>query len=144
MCRPGILTTTLLDTPGQKVVKLRGVTHSFDGRCLIDNLTLQLGKDTRLGIIGANGTGKSTLFRLIGGDIKPDAGDVEIGCVPAVHLACRAPRAGVACAAGSVVNRLCGRSSLRLAAVMNLFVLRPCSCPRAHLSLPSLVRAGRR
>jgi len=64
---------------GDKVIELSGVSKGFDNRVLIDNLNLSIPKNAIVGIIGANGVGKSTLFRMIMGEEKPDKGTIEVG-----------------------------------------------------------------
>ncbi|GLR15965.1 energy-dependent translational throttle protein EttA [Portibacter lacus] len=64
---------------GDTVINLNNVTKSFDNRVLIDNLSFSIPKNAIVGIIGANGVGKSTLFRMIMGEEQPDSGSVEIG-----------------------------------------------------------------
>lgn len=64
---------------GDTVIDLNGVTKSFDNRILIENLSFSIPKNAIVGIIGANGVGKSTLFRMIMGEEKPDSGSITIG-----------------------------------------------------------------
>lgn len=64
---------------GDKVIELENITKSYDGRVLIDNLNLSIPKNAIVGIIGANGVGKSTLFRMIMGEEQPDSGTITIG-----------------------------------------------------------------
>ncbi|MFT6810069.1 MAG: sulfate-transporting ATPase [Saprospiraceae bacterium] len=64
---------------GDKVIELENVTKSYDNRVLIDNLTLSIPKNSIVGIIGPNGVGKSTLFRMIMGEERPDSGTINIG-----------------------------------------------------------------
>ena len=64
---------------GDKVVDLNGVTKSFGTRVLFENLQVSIPKNAIVGIIGPNGVGKSTLFRIIMGQEKPDSGEVVIG-----------------------------------------------------------------
>ena len=64
---------------GDKVIELNGVSKAYDGRVLIDNLSLSIPKNAVVGIIGPNGMGKSTLFRMIMGIEKPDSGTITIG-----------------------------------------------------------------
>jgi len=64
---------------GDKVIELEGVTKGYDGRVLIDNLNLSIPKNAIVGIIGPNGMGKSTLFRMIMGEEKPDSGTITLG-----------------------------------------------------------------
>ncbi len=64
---------------GDKVIEIDGVTKSYDNRVLIDNLSLSIPKNAIVGIIGPNGVGKSTLFRMIMGEEKPDSGSITVG-----------------------------------------------------------------
>ncbi len=63
----------------QKVIALRGVSKSLNGRLLIDNLSLDIPRGAIVGITGPNGAGKTTLFKMLLGLETPDAGEVEIG-----------------------------------------------------------------
>ncbi|MGH8095389.1 MAG: ABC-F family ATP-binding cassette domain-containing protein [Chthoniobacterales bacterium] len=62
-----------------RVIELREVTMELGGRRLIENLSLNLDAGERLGIVGRNGLGKSTLLRIMLGEIEPTRGVVEIG-----------------------------------------------------------------
>ena len=64
---------------GKKTIELKNVSKSFDGKLFIDDFNYIVLKNQRLGIIGPNGCGKSTLMKIITGIIEPDAGEVEIG-----------------------------------------------------------------
>lgn len=64
---------------GDKVIEINGLSKAYNGRVLIDNLTLSIPKNSIVGIIGPNGMGKSTLFRMIMGLEKPDSGTITIG-----------------------------------------------------------------
>jgi len=64
---------------GNEVIEFKGVSKSFGGRCLIDNLSFKAPAGAIVGIIGPNGAGKSTLFRMIQGVEQPDSGEVVIG-----------------------------------------------------------------
>ena len=64
---------------GNEVIEFKGVSKSFGGRCLIDNLSFKVPAGAIVGIIGPNGAGKSTLFRMIQGVEQPDSGEVLIG-----------------------------------------------------------------
>jgi len=70
---------------GDKVIDISDLTKSFDKRVLIDKLNLSIPKNAIVGIIGPNGVGKSTLFRMIMGEETPDSGTIDIG--PTVQLA---------------------------------------------------------
>jgi energy-dependent translational throttle protein EttA len=64
---------------GDNVIDISNLTKSYDKRVLIDNLNLSIPKNAIVGIIGPNGVGKSTLFRMIMGLEKPDSGEIKIG-----------------------------------------------------------------
>src|SRR5690606_35754586 len=64
---------------GNKIVELENVSKSFPGVKLIENFTYKFSKYEKVGIIGKNGTGKTTFLNLITNVWKPDSGEVEIG-----------------------------------------------------------------
>ncbi|MGB7441666.1 MAG: ABC-F family ATP-binding cassette domain-containing protein, partial [Coleofasciculaceae cyanobacterium] len=64
---------------GKKVIELENISKSYGDRTLIKDFTYEFSPDDRVGIIGGNGTGKSTLMDIITGRIAPDFGSVEIG-----------------------------------------------------------------
>jgi len=69
---------------GKKVIELTGISKGYGDRTLIRDFTHTFGPEDRIGIIGSNGTGKSTLMNIITGRIEPDAGSVDIGST--VHI----------------------------------------------------------
>ena len=70
---------------GEKVIEFHGVSKGYGDRLLIDNLSFSVPPGAIVGIIGPNGVGKSTLFRMIQGLERPDAGEIVIG--PTVKIA---------------------------------------------------------
>jgi ABC transport system ATP-binding/permease protein len=62
-----------------RVIELRDVSIELGGRRLIDHLSLNLAAGERLGIVGRNGLGKSTLLKIMLGQLTPTRGEVEIG-----------------------------------------------------------------
>ena len=64
---------------GKKTVELKGVTKTFDGKCVLKDFDFFLQRDDRVGIVGGNGAGKSTLLNLIAGYVSPDSGTVTLG-----------------------------------------------------------------
>ena len=64
---------------GDKVIEVRNLRKTFGDRLLFDDVSFSVPKGSIVGIIGANGMGKSTLFKLLMGIEKPDSGDIEIG-----------------------------------------------------------------
>ncbi|MGD1944171.1 MAG: ABC-F family ATP-binding cassette domain-containing protein [Leptolyngbyaceae cyanobacterium] len=71
--------TTVGRRIGKKVIELESVTKGYGDRTLIKDLTYTFEPRDRIGIIGPNGVGKSTLMNLITGRDAPDAGTIEIG-----------------------------------------------------------------
>lgn len=67
------------DRLGDVVINMEHVNKSFGNRILFENFNLQIPKNAIVGIIGPNGVGKSTLFRMIMGLEKPDSGNITIG-----------------------------------------------------------------
>jgi ATP-binding cassette ChvD family protein len=64
---------------GDVVIETKNLSKAFDKRVLIDNLTMSIPKNAIVGIIGPNGVGKSTLFKMIMGLEKPDSGEITVG-----------------------------------------------------------------
>ncbi len=67
------------DRSGRKVVTLRNITHGYNGQDLINRLNLKIMRGDRIGLVGNNGVGKSTLLKIILGMIMPDEGSVKLG-----------------------------------------------------------------
>ena len=64
---------------GKKTIELRNVCKSYGDKTVIKDFNYIVLKNQRLGIIGPNGCGKSTLMKIITGVLEPDEGEVEIG-----------------------------------------------------------------
>ena len=64
---------------GNLVVETEHLKKGFDDRVLIGDLSFNLPRGGIVGIIGPNGVGKTTLFSMLVGDQKPDAGDLKVG-----------------------------------------------------------------
>jgi ATP-binding cassette ChvD family protein len=64
---------------GGTVIEAKDLIKGFDDRLLIDALTFSLPRNGIVGVIGPNGVGKTTLFRMIVGEEKPDGGDIKVG-----------------------------------------------------------------
>ena len=64
---------------GSTVVEAEGLTKGFGDRVLIEGLSFSLPRNGIVGVIGPNGVGKTTLFKMIIGEEKPDAGLLRIG-----------------------------------------------------------------
>jgi ATP-binding cassette subfamily F protein uup len=64
---------------GKKVIELNNISKAYNGRTLIKDFTYEFSPEDRIGIIGGNGVGKSTLLDIITGRVQPDSGSVDIG-----------------------------------------------------------------
>lgn len=64
---------------GNKIIEIHNISKSFDDKILIDNLEYTLARTDRIGIIGKNGIGKSTLINILNGQLTVDSGHIEIG-----------------------------------------------------------------
>ena len=64
---------------GDQVIDVNGLGKAFGDRVLFENLSFSIPKNSIVGIIGPNGVGKSTLFRMLVGQEKPDNGAIKIG-----------------------------------------------------------------
>jgi len=60
------------------VLHINDLTYRIEGRPLFTQATLAISKGHKVGLVGRNGTGKSTLFRLIKGEISPDDGEINL------------------------------------------------------------------
>jgi ATP-binding cassette subfamily F protein 3 len=67
------------DSGARRVLSLEGVAMSFDEDTLFRDVTLTLIHRQRIALIGANGTGKTTLLRMINGELAPTAGHIHLG-----------------------------------------------------------------
>ncbi|MCI6265751.1 MAG: ATP-binding cassette domain-containing protein, partial [Erysipelotrichaceae bacterium] len=62
------------------------LTKSFNGKTIIDNITLSLNQNEVIGLVGPNGSGKSTLLKIISGQIPADKGKVKLNNETAFYL----------------------------------------------------------
>jgi ABC transport system ATP-binding/permease protein len=68
---------TATDRRSKRLIAMRGVSKSLGGRLLFQRLDLTLSPGLKVGLVGPNGSGKTTVLRLIEGDLEPDAGAIE-------------------------------------------------------------------
>ncbi len=64
---------------GKKVIEIEHLSKSFGPQQIISDFSMILGPSERIGIIGKNGYGKSTLLNLLAGKLKPDGGTITLG-----------------------------------------------------------------
>ena len=64
---------------GEKVVEISGLNKGFGERLLIEDLNANIPRGAIVGIIGGNGAGKSTFFKMLTGQETPDSGSIDIG-----------------------------------------------------------------
>jgi ABC transport system ATP-binding/permease protein len=64
------------DARSKSVITAEGVTKRFGDRTIIKDFSLKVQRGDRIGIVGANGTGKTTLLKLLTGEISPDVGTI--------------------------------------------------------------------
>lgn len=64
---------------GKKILELKSVSKTFGQRCVLDRFSYSFKEGERVGIVGGNGVGKSTLLQMIAGRLLPDGGEIEAG-----------------------------------------------------------------
>lgn len=64
---------------GRKTIEINNVSKAFGDRKLINDFSYIILKNDRIGIVGQNGTGKTTLLKMITGKLQPDRGTIEVG-----------------------------------------------------------------
>ncbi len=64
---------------GERVLDAEGVSLQYDGRVVLREVTWRLGPGKRVALVGANGSGKTSLLRMLAGELEPSAGRVQRG-----------------------------------------------------------------
>ncbi|MFA5523505.1 MAG: ABC-F family ATP-binding cassette domain-containing protein [Tissierellales bacterium] len=64
---------------GKKIIEIENINKSFEDKKVISNFSYVVLRDDRVGIVGPNGIGKSTLINIISGMLDPDSGKVDVG-----------------------------------------------------------------
>ncbi len=64
---------------GKKIVELYNINKAFGNFKLVENFSYKFAKGERVGIVGENGTGKSTFLKMLTEELRPDSGKVQIG-----------------------------------------------------------------
>ncbi|MCK4704157.1 MAG: ATP-binding cassette domain-containing protein, partial [Gammaproteobacteria bacterium] len=60
------------------IIRLRNINVSFGGPAILEQISLSIEAGERVSLLGRNGTGKSTLLKVISGLVKPDAGEIDV------------------------------------------------------------------
>lgn len=95
-------------------IELAGVTRSFDGRTVVDDVSLEVPAGAVAGLLGPNGAGKTTLVRLMAGVLRPDGGRIAIdGLDPQAQGDVVRARCGVLTETAHFYGHLSGRANLR-------------------------------
>ncbi|WP_335946289.1 ABC-F family ATP-binding cassette domain-containing protein [Salipiger bermudensis] len=79
--RQGTAAMELASAPvsGKKVIEAEGLTKVFGDKIIVKNFSLTVQRGDRVAFVGPNGTGKTTLIRMLTGEIEPDEGRVKLG-----------------------------------------------------------------
>ena len=64
---------------GKKVIEARGISKAYDGKVILKPFDLRILRGDRIAFVGPNGVGKTTLIKMLTGEIEPDAGTVKLG-----------------------------------------------------------------
>ncbi len=77
---------------GKKVIDAKGLTKAFDGKGIVSNFSLTVQRGDRVAFVGPNGVGKTTVLKMLMGEVAPDAGSVDLGTnlLPAIFDQSRA------------------------------------------------------
>ena len=70
--RPYIRFIPTEKAPGQIVLKVKGITKAYDGQKVIDNFSIEMLRGDKIGIIGPNGRGKTTLVKMLSSALAAD------------------------------------------------------------------------
>lgn len=92
---------------------LTGVCKAFGGRRVLDSVSLSLAPGTCYGLVGPNGTGKTTTLRIMLGLVRPDAGTAHVFGLPYRHLPDAARRVGASLDPRSVPRDVSAKTWLR-------------------------------
>ena len=64
---------------GKRVIVAEGVSKTFDGKQIVRDFSLQIARGDRIAFVGPNGVGKTTLLKMLTGEVAPDNGTVKLG-----------------------------------------------------------------
>src|SRR5437016_6430481 len=66
-------------------LRVRNLSFSYGGANILEDISLEIQPGERIGLMGRNGAGKSTLMKLIHGELRPDAGEIDLA--PGLRIA---------------------------------------------------------
>ena len=64
---------------GRKVLEARGISKAYDGKVILEPFDLKVQRGDRIAFVGPNGVGKTTLLKILIGEVQPDTGNVTLG-----------------------------------------------------------------
>ncbi|MFY0615114.1 MAG: ATP-binding cassette domain-containing protein, partial [Hyphomicrobiaceae bacterium] len=64
---------------GKLVVEAKGITKGYDGHTLIEDFSIRIARGDRVALAGPNGSGKTTMLKMLTGDLEPDSGSIRHG-----------------------------------------------------------------
>jgi len=64
---------------GARVFEAKGISKTYDGRTLFSDFSMRISRGDKIGVIGSNGVGKSTMLKVLMGELEPDTGNIRRG-----------------------------------------------------------------
>lgn len=64
---------------GRDVIEAKNISFAYDDKPIVENLSIKICRGDKIGVVGANGCGKTTLVKLLLGKLKPDSGEISYG-----------------------------------------------------------------
>lgn len=74
-----VLETSDSQESGKLVIEAKNISKAYNGRTLVDNFSTRIHRGDRVGLVGPNGVGKTTLLSMLNGLLPPDTGTVKLG-----------------------------------------------------------------
>lgn len=72
-------TATAASSSGKRVIVAEHLSKSYEGRAIVDDFSIEISRQDRIGLVGPNGAGKTTLINLLTGQLAPDTGSIKLG-----------------------------------------------------------------
>jgi ATPase subunit of ABC transporter with duplicated ATPase domains len=77
--RPYIRFIPTEKAPGQIIFKVKNINKAYEDNQVIKNFSIEVTRGDKIGVIGANGRGKSTFLKMLANALQPDSGSIEVG-----------------------------------------------------------------